>query len=188
MNSSRHRILTVARREFLTTVRRKAFLLTLIGTPAYFAFVVFITTGAEFKERQRALEELRSVGVVDSSGLFADAPSEIRTEVSADEIRFGRRPMVPTPPVTFQTRARFFPDQAAAEKALRAGEVSQALIVPADYLSSGNVRRYARSHNLFSSSDRRVVTAWLARNLVRGRVDSLIAARVARPAEHEILY
>ena len=39
------RIRTVALREFLATVRRKAFLLTLLGTPAYFAFVTMISSG-----------------------------------------------------------------------------------------------------------------------------------------------
>jgi ABC-2 type transport system permease protein len=188
MISGRGRIFVVARREFLTTVRRKAFLLTLIGTPAYFALVTFISSSAESRERHQALEELRTVGVVDSTGLFAQAEPEIRTEVAQDIPRFGRRSLVPPTALAYQTKVRPFASQASAEVALRGGQIDQALIIPADYLASGHVRRYARSNNLFSSADRRVMSAWLARNLVRGRVDSEIATRVAKPAENEALY
>jgi ABC-2 type transport system permease protein len=184
----RQRVIAVARREFLTTVRRKAFLLTLIGTPAYFAVIMLISTGAELSGRNQALDELRTVGVVDSSGLFAGAQTEIRTELAGDAARIGRRSPLPAAPLAFQTRVRFYPDPATAEKALRGKQINQALIIPSDYLATGRLRRYARSNNLFSNSDRRVITAWLARNLVQGRVDSLIALRVARPAEQEVLF
>jgi ABC-2 type transport system permease protein len=182
------RALTVARREFLTTVRRKAFLLTLVGTPAYFAVVMFITAGTELKQRDEALAQLSAIGVVDSSGLYRDAEREISTEIRASEDNpfAGRRP-VTGPGRTYRTTVHFFDDWQAGERALRAHEVSQVLVVPADYLQSGAVRRYARSSG-FSSADRRALSAWLARNLVRGRVDPSIAARVARPTENEALF
>jgi len=190
MNISWSRILTVARREFLTTVQRKAFLFTVIGTPAYFAFVMWISTAGEMKERSQVLKELSSVGVVDSSGLFQGASPEIRTVVRADESNpFGRRgPEQMMPEQAFRTRIVFFTDQASADSALRHREISQMLVIPADYLESGRVRRYARTSSLFSSADKRAVGTWLASNLVRGRVDSLLASRVARPSESEVLY
>lgn len=190
MNVSWERILTVARREFLTTVKRKAFLFTVIGTPAYFAFVMWMTTAGEMNERSEVLKELSSVGVVDSSGLFQDAAAEIVTVMRADESNpFGRRaPQQMVPDQTFRTKIRFFPDQVSADSALRQREISQMLVIPADYLASGQVRRYARTSSLFSSADKRAVGTWLASNLVRGRVDSLLAARVARPSESEVLF
>ena len=36
---------TIARREYLATVRRKAFMFTAIGTPLYFGLVMFISIG-----------------------------------------------------------------------------------------------------------------------------------------------
>ncbi len=188
MNASWSRILTVARREFLSTVRRKAFLLTLLGTPAYFAFVTFISAGQGIRERHQALADLRVIGVVDSSGWFGDPPRAITTEIRAEDVGLHRQPAVAAAPLKFTTQVRLYADAAAAQAALRSGEISQALIIPADYLSSGRVLRYARSNNLFSNADRRVVSGWLARGLVSGRVDSLLAARVARPAENELLY
>src|SRR5262245_35268881 len=190
MRISAARIATVARREFLSTVRRKAFLLMVVGTPAYFAFVMWISSAGEMKERKQVLQELSTVGVVDSTGLFRDASLEIRTEVRADEANmFAKRaPDGLLPSQSFRTQIRFFPDQQSAESTLRAREISQVVVIPADYLESGRLRRYARSSSLFSSADRRTIASWLANNLVRGRVDSLLAARVARPADQEQLF
>jgi ABC-2 type transport system permease protein len=190
MSLSWRRVLTVARREFLTTVRRKAFMFTVIGTPAYFAFVMWISSAGEMKERNQVLKELSSVGVVDSAGLFSGASSEIRTEVRADEgnLFAKKAPEGAIPAQSFRTQIRRFPDQGSAEVALRAREISQMVVIPVDYLESGRVRRYARTSSLFSSADKRTVASWLANNLVRGRVDSLLAARVARPAEQELLF
>jgi ABC-2 type transport system permease protein len=190
MSVSWARIATVARREFLTTVRRKAFLFTVIGTPAYFAFVMWISTTGEMKEKSQVLKELSSIGVVDSSGLFKDASPEIVTVVRADESNpFGRRaPEEMLPQASFRTRVRFFADQTSADSALRHREISQMVVIPVDYLTTGQVRRYARTSSLFSSADKRAVGTWLASSLVRGRVDSLLASRVARPSENEVLY
>jgi len=190
MRTSWPRIATVARREFLTTVRRKAFVFTVIGTPAYFAFVMWISTTGELKERSEVLKELSTIGVVDSSGLFRDASPEIRTEVSSESGNmFGRKaPAGLASSAVFRTRVRAFPDHASAEKALRAREISQMVVIPADYLESGRVRRFARTSSLFSSADKRAIASWLANGLVRGRVDSLLAARVSRPAELEQLF
>jgi ABC-2 type transport system permease protein len=190
MNLSWARVLTVARREFLATVRRKAFLFTLIGTPAYFAFVMWVSSAGEMKEKSQVLKELSNIGVVDSSGLFKDAAPEIVTVISADERNpFGRKmPEQVVPQSSFRTQVRFYSDEASADSALRHREISQMVVIPADYLGTGQIRRYARTNSLFSSADKRAVGTWLATNLVRGRVDSLLASRVARPSENEVLY
>jgi len=177
----------VARREFLTTVRRKAFLFMLIGTPAYFAFVMSISAGTEARERTEALKELSVLGVVDSSGLFAHAAPEIRTEVQ-EMPTLGRAPRLPDPAESFRTTVRPYPDQLSAEAALRSGTISQVLVIPKDYLETGHVRRYARKSNMFSGADRRAVAGWLARNLVADRVGDQLAVRVARPTDQDILY
>ena len=183
------RIATVARREFLATVRRKAFVFTVIGTPAYFAFVMWISTFGEMNERNEVLRELSSIGVVDSSGLFANAQPEIRTEVNPESGNmFSRKPPALVPSTMFRTSIRAFPDHARGEAALRAREISQLVVIPADYMETGHVRRYARTSSLFSSADKRAIASWLANGLVSGRVDSTLASRVSRPAEGEQLF
>ena len=187
MSLSWSRAFTVARREYLAIVRRKAFLFTVIGTPAYFAFVMWISIKPQISGRIEALESLRVLGVVDSSGLYAGATKEIRTSFStATNLLSASR--APEPARQFQTTVRFFPDQRSAEHSLRSGAVNQVLVIPANYLETGNLRRYARSSNLFSSAEERPLTRWLVRNLLAGSADSLRIERVARPMSGMNLY
>ena len=187
---SRSRTLTIARREYLTTIRRKAYVFTVIGMPALYTFLMFIMIKPQIGEAVRAVREFHALGVVDSTGLLATAPREITTEIDPAKIPLEtRRPgMAPAAPSTFRAEVRFYGDQAAAEAALRARAVDQVLVVPADYLASGRLRRYARTDNLFSSADQAPVTRWLVRGLLTGREDSLRIERAARPARGMALY
>jgi ABC-2 type transport system permease protein len=185
MSASRRRIFVVARREFLTTVRRRAFILTLLGTPAYFAFVTVLSGSAELQDRKDALQKLNAIGVVDSSGLYAQATREIQSTFVGGG--FGRGPVPPTP-VSFHTKVLFFPDVASAQQAVRSDRVPQVIVIPQDYVATGRIIRYARSNSPFSSTDRRAIGAWLARNLVAAKVDARTADRVGRPTEDDRLY
>jgi len=149
--------------------------------------VTMLSSGTAIKEGRNALKDFTALGVVDSTGLFKDADPVIVSELKASDNPFAKRsPVAAVVPVqTFRTQVRWYVDQPAAERALRSEQISQVLIIPQDYLSTGHVRRYARSGNLFSSADGRSVGRWLAAGLMRGRVDPLVADRVARPSEHE---
>jgi len=182
MNGFWQRAMVIARREFLATVRRRAFLITAIGTPAYFALIMFISIGPRVSERIKTLEKFRSLAVVDSSGLYQDADRLIETDLSANPLGEGGETL------KFQTKVVSYPDVVSAERALRAEEVDQVLVVPADYLETGRVQRYALKYNLLSSVDRRPISSWLVTNLLSRQVDSLHAARAARPTSDIQLY
>jgi ABC-2 type transport system permease protein len=170
--------LIIARREYITTVRRRAFLLTAIGMPAYFAFVMTMAIGGSSNEGRDVLKRFSSLGVVDSSGLFSGAPADIVTDFRGVDSPFGRGNQDAQ---SFRTAVQHYTSQEEAEKALRAGQVSQVLVIPADYLERGAVRRYSSSSNLFSNADRRPVSSWLVRGLLAGRADSLLARRASVP-------
>jgi ABC-2 type transport system permease protein len=178
---------TVARREFLTTVRRKAFILTLIGTPLYFVFVMGLSATSSIGEARKSVQQLRAIGVVDSSGLLADAEHRMRTSFPVGDNPFARG-AVKGPEQVFETEVRFYPDQAAAEAAVRGEQVGQAIVVPPGYLQGAPIRRFARGGGLFGEAADRAVSRWLASNLVRGRVEPALAARVARPLGDEVAY
>src|SRR2546425_1510929 len=133
MTFSLERALHVARREYLAIVRRKAFLFTVLGTPAYFAFVMWMSVKPQINDRMESLRNLRVLGVVDSSGLYRHAERDIATDFSAEANPFSGK-MVPTQVQWFQTRVRFFSDGKEADDSLRAGKISQLLIIPSDYL------------------------------------------------------
>jgi ABC-2 type transport system permease protein len=191
MRLSLARALTIARREYRTTIRRKAFLFAVFVTPAYFAFVMWASVKPQVDEQIRSVKNFSSLGVVDSSGAFANASREITTDASADENPFkpgAGKPAKPAEPQHYRTEVRFFGDQAGGEAALHAGGINQLLVIPANYLSSGHLRRYALKSNLFSSAEERIVSRWIVRGLLAGSVDSERIERVARPARGMALY
>jgi len=191
MSLSIKRAWTIARREYLTTIRRKAFLFTVIATPAYFAFVMWISIRPQIEDRVKALKSFQSLGVVDSSGILGGAPGEVTTDWSPEANPLSSpaaTAMAPPAVETFRTRVRRFPDQAAAEQALRSHELDQVLVIPSDYLQTGQLRRYARSSGLFSSSEERPIVRWLVRGLLAGEADSLRVERVVRPLREAKLY
>jgi ABC-2 type transport system permease protein len=182
MKFSLSRAIVIARREYLTTIRRKAFLFTLIGMPIYFAGVMYLSIRPQIGERVDALRRFTSLGVVDSSGLFANASHEIQSDAAPDPIN------APQKRLQFRTQVRFYSDWPAAEAGLRAGDVTQVLVVPSDYLTSGKLKRYARSNSIFSSAEERPIQRWLARNLIATQLAAPLAERAARPSVDTDLY
>jgi ABC-type Na+ efflux pump permease subunit len=134
MRISWSRVRTIARREYLTTIRRKAFVFTIVGLPALYTFLMFIMIKPQVGEAMRAIRNFHALGVVDSTGLLSGAPREISTSLAPEGNPFSRpAPGAAAPALqSVNVTVRFYPDQAAAEAALRSGAVDQMLIVPAD--------------------------------------------------------
>ena len=179
MSLSLKKVATIAEREYLTTVRRKAFLFTVIGVPVLYTILFTIMIKPQMGEGARLMKDFRVLGLVDSSGAFADAEPEIRgtvaTDLSSSSTQGSKRD-------SFRVQVRAFPNQAEADRALRAGEIYQLLVVPKGYLETGILRRYVLSTNLVSEQDQTAVSGWVARSLLRNRVDPVRIERVARPA------
>ena len=177
MNFSWRRALIVARREYLTAVKRKAFLFTLIVVPLYFGGVMALATRGQMSTQRDSLRSFTRLGVVDSSGLYAAATRVLTTSMAVDPADN------PAKRETYRTDVVFYADQRSLERALRSGEIPQALVIPADYLARGALRRYSRSDGIFTSnSAQRSIERWLTRNLLAGRTDSLRVERATRPS------
>ena len=182
------RVGTIARREYLAIVRRKAFVFTAIGMPLYFGFVMWMAVKPQISGRLEALKNLRTLGIVDSSGLFQNAPRTIRTDWTSEAVNPFSTDKAKPATQRFETDVRFFPDQGAALNALGSGAVNQVVVIPSDYMGSGRLRRYASSSNLFSSAEERPLSRWLVRSLLAHSVDSVTAERVSRPLAETSLY
>jgi ABC-2 type transport system permease protein len=187
MRFSMKRATIIARREYLTSVRKKAFLVALIGMPAYIALVMWMSVKPQIDESVKALRQIRSLGVVDSTGVFRDAPGEVKTSIQPDVNPFETRG-VPPRVQSFQAVIRRFPDQESAQRALRDGSVDQVLVIPPGYLASGELRRFVRSSSGFSSIAERPLQGWLVRGLLSGQADSLRIERVVRPSRGMVSY
>ena len=183
MKFSMSRALTIARREYLTTIKRKAFLFTVIAMPAYFAFVMTFSISLGTKEAKRAMSETNTIALVDSTGLLAAAPPVLSVEISEDANPFDTSGK---PPVTskFSAEVRRYPTEAAATEALKKNEVQQVLVLPPSYMENGAARRYSKNTGLIGSSGKeRALLRWMTGALLAGRVDSALAERAVRPGK-----
>jgi ABC-2 type transport system permease protein len=175
MRLNLNKVLIIARREYLTTVRRKAFVVTLLLTPAIFFFAGVVSTKMQISQAVAKLNESRIVAVVDSSGLYANAPLTFDYTAPAEPNLDPRQAGKPVPqpkrvPVIF----RHYADQKTALDSLEAGNVKSVLVVSSDFLTSGRLRVYEKDTRTFTNSgDLRPITNWLSRNLLAGTADSL---------------
>jgi ABC-2 type transport system permease protein len=181
MRLSFPRALTIAKREYLTTVRRKAFVFTLIFFPAYLAAVSAGPGMLASRSIARRLSELHVIAVIDSSGALASGPPVMKIErrENPGPLAAGKQKKEPQ---KFSAEVKFYPDFATAESDLRAGKVSTILVAPVDYLATGRVRRYQKESGLFGSAEEQSVRTWLSRAMVAGSADSVRAERAAQPA------
>ena len=181
MRISLARSLTIAKREYLTTVRRRAFVLTLILLPAWLAFATLVPSLMAGNSAAERLASLHTIALVDSSGALGEAPPTMEFDLSSSGRLFGGARKKSSLPDRFTAEVQRYPNLADADTDLRAGKVGMILIVPADYLATGRVRRYQKEAGIFGSGTQdRTLDVWLARALATGS-DSLRAERTANP-------
>jgi ABC-2 type transport system permease protein len=166
------RVGTIARREFLTTVRRKGFILTLILMPAYGVFATAMGMLPTMLAKRST--ETRVVAVVDPAGVLGAAPGEVL-------------PMSPEEAGDSPYTARFYGTLDDALAAFRDGRVRTVLRLDADYLASGGMAEYRRPGGLLTS--RRVgppYSQFLRQRLLERRIEPAVIARVLAPVSDSV--
>jgi len=158
-------ILTIARHEYAVNVRRPGFIFFTLLIPALglIGLVVagfFSGVAGRFLESQFVPSAPRPTGLIDQSGLFT--------------------PLAPE----FARAYQVYTDEAAARAALLAGSLDGYVIIPADYLATGDVTAYAVG-GLFDAVniDSDDLQALLVRGLLVGQVDDQTLERVTNPAD-----
>ncbi len=159
-------ILLVAGQELVVNLRRPGYIIMTLLIPALglVALVLASLFGGEvggFFESQFAPEQ-KALGFVDQSGLLTAGLPEY-----AD--RFIR-----------------YPDEASARAALLAGDISSYFVLPSDYLQTGAVAFYGTGggFSTFVIADEGDLRAFLVDNLLAGKVDQMIQARVVDPTRN----
>lgn len=160
---------TVARHEFLKTVKRKEFLFMTFIFPVFLAAITLVPAllaGMTPSEDQ-------SVGYVDMTGSF-DFPGEV-TNGGFAVGPFGEKSST----IEFVR----YEDNPEASRALRAGEISSYLVVPEDFLETGVIELYVSEKgvtvpraNLAADLSDIVVTS-----LLQDEVDEAVLLRVKDP-------
>lgn len=163
------RVWIVARHEYATNVRRVGFLLFTFGVPLLGAALLIITSlfsgqVGGFVEDQFVGDaaDNQRIGVVDESGRFT--------------------PLLPD----YREQFEIYEGAQAGREALREESVDRLLVVPADYLESGQVRVVSRGEQS-GPVDIGLETAgiynFLVDHLLRDRANPELRERVADPFE-----
>jgi ABC-2 type transport system permease protein len=153
----------IARHEYLANVRRVGFILMTVLVPLLGALGLLVATffsgqASTFLERQFAPEQ-KEIGVVDHLEAFT--------------------PILPA----YQDRYRLFPDEAAGRAAVKADEITALLIIPQDYVHSGQVILVSKEGGFSAAmlDDSTSVRRFFVDHLLRNDVPPALRQRVADP-------
>jgi ABC-2 type transport system permease protein len=156
------KIWTIARHEYVTNLRRVGFRLMLLGVPLL-GLIGLIVAGlfsgqigsaleAQFTGGEQARD--RNFGVVDQSGRFS--------------------PILPE----YQRRFIAYENEATGREAVRAGEIDQLLVIPADYLSEGSVRVIGEDTSLAAQPNPAVLQPFFVDHLIGEELDPALRSRL----------
>jgi ABC-2 type transport system permease protein len=181
---------TVATFEFLTTVKRRGYLITTFGMPLFIAiYAAVIGLPAYFMARQGSKPAV--YGVVDPGGVLRlQAEASAGSDQVPDDLRraletSGQQATVSR--LLGNTRSRFRPyaTESEARSALVAHTIKGYFVLPPDYLQSGGVEAYGPDAGGLSNQDgRNAFEDLLRQHLLAGRVDGATAARILDPVAH----
>ena len=157
------KIMTVARHEFIISLKRPSFIIATLAIPLLGIVGLIVATyfggqAGEFLERQ-FLGSPKAVGYVDQVGLF-------------------------TPPLPeYEDLFIPYPNEESAQEALFAEEIETFLLIPGDYTDTGRVVAYSKGRGLTTAiavSEERI-RPFLVDHLLAGQVDADLRARVRAP-------
>jgi ABC-2 type transport system permease protein len=155
----------IFRHEFITTFRRRSFIIVGFGFPLFaillFAAIRAIRSAApqDPSETVEAQTTLEVEGFVDQSGLVSEIPEDL-------------------PAGTLLK----FADESQAAEALQIGEIAAYYVVPDDYVQSGEIFYVHPAANPINEQGQSWIMRWtLLVNLLKG--DSELASRVWNPHE-----
>lgn len=160
------RIKVIAAHEFLVNVRRPAFIIFTVAVPLL-GLVLLVASALLGGDMSRVfMANLDAtdtpIGVIDHSGVFT--------------------PLLPE----WQQQVTLFEDEGLGREALASGRIETLLVVPADYIASGEVRFYTNESGLrkqaMLESDR--LRAFYTEHLTRDVIDSDYRARLLKPATY----
>jgi ABC-2 type transport system permease protein len=159
------RAATIALHEYVTSVRRPSFIFFTLLPPAIgliglIVAVFFSGQTSRFFENQ-FVPKAELIGIVDQSGLYPSIPAAYSAQFAA------------------------YPNETAAQQALNASTLGAFVVIPANYVKTGNVTVYVKEGGFLSGAalaDSSSLTPFLVNGLLAGKVDEALIQRVSAPA------
>jgi ABC-2 type transport system permease protein len=162
-------ILLVAGQEFIVNLRRPGFIIMTLLVPAFGVLAMLVASlfgGQVAGALASQFAPTRQViGFVDLSGvLSADLPQ-------------------------YAGQYARYPDEAPARADLLAGKIDSYLVVPSDYLETGEVMVYSTGggFSTFAAADNGNLRSFLLDHLLTGRIDPTLQERIQTPIELEAI-
>ncbi len=181
------KIAAVARHEFIGTVTRVGYIVTLVGMPLFIGAVGAISGAATSSTVLELLSKPHRIGVVDETGLYAGAPLRVEPESSLASLArtsFAHPKKEDIEGISVDLVR--YASLSQAKQALLREEVEGLLRIPADYVGRGRIEEYRRARKGLSiapalDSPARLLRSWLVAGLLAGRIDATVAQRASRP-------
>jgi ABC-2 type transport system permease protein len=165
------KIWLILKNEFISTVFRKSFLLTLILVPLVPLVITLITSAAAGETKSN-----------DPVSQLVTGPAKTPLEGLVD-----RSGLVREVPVEFRESLKMFPDEADARMAIDSGQIDAYYIVTEDYLQSGKIDLYRKDFNPLSGIMQSTsLHQTLLSSLLKG--DAGLVERISHPMNLNVVY
>jgi ABC-2 type transport system permease protein len=190
-----NKIGVVAQREFLSTVKRRSYLIVTFGMPFFVSLYLGLVAVVPALFMAQSGAQRKESALVDEAGIVrAEEMNHLEDDDAGKEISELAKKFAGTP--TSQaaakmieesarpSRLRLFEKKDAALKALVARDVDRVYVVPGNYLQEGGIETYQRldaSFNVGRSRGRESLEKLLERSLIADRIPVAMRPLVENP-------
>ena len=199
-----NKIGVVMRREFLSTVKRKSYLIVTFGMPFFATIYIGLFAAVPLLHKAQKEKSDRVIGVIDRPGLIV--PDEIDRQIAdargdkgeieaitggldgtgaGGAMMSGILDEIVTPP-----EFRFFETNDLARAALEDEQIDRFYVIAEDYVVTGAIELYRTDDGAFGlggSGGTRWFRKLLSRSMLSGRVSGDLRDRIERPISEEAL-
>lgn len=151
-----NKTMLITRHEFITTIRRRAFIVFTLAFPVL--ALVGMLGSQVISGLAKPTITIQTIGYVDEAGGFTNDTSQS----SVNLINFS--------------------SQDEAKQALLSKSITEYFVIPRDYLLTGNIQRYTLNRELDTSgTSQQIIRDFLLSNLLRGKNTGEVIDRVKAP-------
>lgn len=190
-----NKVAVVAQREFLSTVKRRSYLIVTFGMPFFVSLYLGLVAVVPALFMAQSGAQRKESALVDEAGIVrADELAHLGDDDPEREISELAKKFTGTASSKAAvkmieesarpSRLRIFDARETAMKALVTREVDRVYVVPADYLQKGGIETYQRldaSFNIGRSRGRESLEKLLERSLMADRIPPEMRPLVERP-------
>lgn len=190
----KNKVAVVARREFLTTVKRPSYLISTFGMPVFAALIGVVALIPAYAIARKEMKP-KTVGVLDRSGVLDLQGPTTFTVPAEDELeQIGKlagpekmREAAPMITSSGSLNIRPYAQLEEGQAALRRGDLDGLFEFPADFVRTGKVASYQKEGGFGpgKGTGSSLLGAFVRERILAGRLEPDLMDRVRRPIRIE---